>query len=100
MQIVFESEVEVGDCLGLDSLSCINDEKCAFTGSNGTGNFVREVNMSGGVDEVEGVIYPAKGIIHLDGVALDGDAAFALEIHVIEDLRLEIFFGDSVSVFK
>jgi hypothetical protein len=40
-----------------------------------------------GVDQVEAVgLAVARGVEHRDGVALDGDAALALEIHRVEGL--------------
>ncbi len=47
--------------------------------------------MPGGVDEVEGVFLAVEMIVHLYGVAFDCDATLALEVHVVEHLRLQIF---------
>lgn len=45
--------------------------------------------MPWGVDEVEDVFFAIVGyVIHLYGVAFDGDTTFALEIHVVEYLVL------------
>ena len=42
--------------------------------------------MSWSVNEVENVFLSIALIFHLDGMALDGDTAFALQIHVIKHL--------------
>ena len=54
--------------------------------------------MSRGVDEVEDVFLLIIYILHLYGMALDGDAAFFLEVHVVEHLSL--CHLDGVSVFE
>ena len=51
--------------------------------------------MPGGVDEVEFVGFPvARGVGHGDGMGLDGDAALALEVHVVEQLVALVALGD------
>ena len=45
--------------------------------------------MARGVDEVELVhLAVLGGVVHGDGAGLDGDAAFPLNVHVVEDLVL------------
>jgi hypothetical protein len=45
--------------------------------------------VAGCVDQVELVgLAVVRGVHHADGVGLDGDAAFALQIHGVEHLRL------------
>ena len=46
--------------------------------------------MARSVNKVEDVILPLAGILHLHRVALDGDALFALQIHVVQHLVLEL----------
>ena len=56
--------------------------------------------MSWGVDEVEGVLLIGIGVLHLYGMALDGDASFSFEVHVVEDLGLYVASIDGVGVFE
>ncbi len=43
--------------------------------------------MARGIDEVQGKLLPlAVGVRQGHGLALDGDAALALDIHIVEDL--------------
>ena len=39
-------------------------------------------------------------ILHLYGMALDGDAAFALQIHIVEYLVLQVFLGNGFGVLQ
>ena len=58
--------------------------------------------MSGGINEVENVLYPIGRvhILHLNGVALDRDAALAFQVHIIERLVLHIALADGVGVLQ
>ena len=59
------------------------------------GHLVGEVHVAGGVDQVELVLdaVPA-GVVHPDGVQLDRDAALALEVHRVEELRAHLALLD------
>ncbi len=48
--------------------------------------------MSRSVNEVQCVVFSIKSIIHLNGMAFDGNAALALQVHVIKNLVLH-FLG-------
>jgi len=108
-EVLVEGEVDVGEGLGLDALGSINDEEGAFAGGEGAGDFVGEVDVAGGVDEVElvgaggersqwfrssyeslrtngGRPEGVRGPSHADGGGFDGDAALAFEVHGVEDL--------------
>ena len=51
--------------------------------------------MAWRVDEVELVeLAVVGGVHHADGVGLDGNAALALEVHGVEDLRLHLARGE------
>ena len=84
-------EVRVRHRLRLHALRGVDHQKRAFAGAHGTAHLVCEVHMSRGVDEVEEVLLSVLGVVeHRDGVALDGDAALALEVHGVERLLLEL----------
>ena len=56
--------------------------------------------MAGSIDEVQGISIPFVGVFHLDGVALDGDAAFAFKVHVVKDLVDKFFVVKRVGQFQ
>ena len=57
--------------------------------------------MAGGVDQVELIgLTVLRGVHHADGMGLDGDAAFALEVHGVEDLRLHLARGEGSGEFQ
>jgi len=51
-QVMFYSHIEIGNCLCLYALSCINDQEGSFACSYRTGNFIREINMAGSINQV------------------------------------------------
>ena len=100
LKVVVDGHVEVGNSLGLYALRSIDNQERSLAGRDRTRNFVGKVDVSRGVDKIEHVFLAVQFVIHLDGMALNCDTAFALEIHIVEHLRLHIFGGDSISVFK
>ena len=95
LEVVFEGEVDVGERLRLDALRRIDDEDGALARGERAGDLVGEVDVAGGVDEVELVLLPVfGGVVHAHGRELDGDAALALEIHGVQKLVLHVARGD------
>ena len=85
-QVELEGGVGVGEGLGLDALGGVDKEYGALAGGEGAGDLVAEVHVAGGVDEVEGILDPSDLVAHVDRVGLDGDAAFAFQVHGVKDL--------------
>ena len=54
--------------------------------------------MAGSVNQIENIFLAIQLIVHLYGVALNGDASFSFQIHIIEHLRLGIFFGNGAGI--
>ena len=97
LQVVTKCEIEVRDSLRLNTLRSIHNQQCTLARCDGTRHLVREVDMSWGVDKVEGVVLAiARHIVHLNGVRLDSNTLLALEIHVVKHLRLHLSLIQSV----
>ncbi len=89
LEAVGDGEIGVGEGLGLDALGGVDDEEGAFAGGERAGDLVGEVDVAGGVDEVELVGFAVVRLVHhADGVGLDGDAALAFEVHRVEHLGI------------
>ena len=81
--------------LGLDALGCVDDEQGPFAGRDGTRHFIAEIDVPRGVDQIEDVFLTVFAlVVHLNGVALDGDAPLSLQIHVIQGLLLQLTVGN------
>ena len=95
VQIGVHGERRVGDGLCLDTLSGVDDEHRALTSGQRTRDLVGKVYMARRIDEVELIRLAVVGVIgHADGVGLDRDAALALDIHGVEQLRLHVALLD------
>ena len=51
-QIVFQRQVEVGQGLGLDPLTGVDEQQCPLAGFQGPGDLVGKIDVSRGVDEI------------------------------------------------
>src|SRR5690606_12226325 len=86
-EALLDSGITVRYRLRLDALRRIDHQQRTFTGSQRTADFVMEVHVTGGIDEVELVgLTVFRGIVQRDAVSLDGDPALTLQIHRIQYL--------------
>ena len=100
-EIVLDGEVGVRERLSLDTLRRIDDEQSALAGRERARDFVTEVNVAGRVDQIQDVLLAVlRTVIESDCVRLDRDAALALQVHVVEDLRLHLALGQSAGQFQ
>jgi len=66
----------------LDALGGVDQKDGALTRGQAPGDLVAEVDVAGGVDEVEGVVLPRQP----DVLGLDGDPPLPLEVHGVHVL--------------
>jgi hypothetical protein len=105
LQFGLEREVEVGERLGLDALRGVDQQDRSLARLEAAAHLVREVDVAGGVDEVQdvrrtGVV--TGGLVERQsyGLALDGDAALALDVHAVEVLRTHVTPVDDAGVLE
>lgn len=94
MQVVLESQVEVRERLGLDALRRVDEEDGALACRERSGHFVREVDVARCVDHVEREGLALDLPRHPHRLALDRDAALALDVHPVQVLRAHVTVGD------
>ena len=101
LEVVVDREIGVGQRLGLNPLGGVDHQHRPFAGGQRPGNLVVEVDVAGGVDQVELVDFAVfGGILQVDGPGLDGDAPFPLDVHIVEQLVLHVPFGDGAGGFQ
>src|SRR5207237_10014446 len=89
--VVRRSLVDVGERLRLDALAGVDHQERALAGGERTADLVAEVDVPGGVDEVEDVVLAVAGaVVEPHRLRLDGDAALALDVHRVEHLLLHL----------
>ena len=83
--------IDIGERLRLDALAGVHHQQRALAGGERAVDLVGEVDVAGGVDQIEDVVLAvARLVIEPHGLRLDGDAALALDIHGIEHLLLHL----------
>ena len=94
-EIVFCGQERIGDGLRFDALAGVHDQQGAFAGREGAGDFVGKIDVAGRVDQVELIFLAVGGaVLQADALGLDGDAALALEVHGVEDLRVHLALAE------
>ena len=89
-EVGVQGQVQVGQRLRLDALGGVDQQHRALAGGQAAGDLVAEVHVAGGVDEVEDVLHVAALPGQPDGLALDRDAALALDVHPVQVLRAHL----------
>ena len=85
LQTGVNGKIGVAERLRLNTLCRINNQKRTLTRRQRTRNLIVEVHMSRGVDQVHFVgLAVVRGIFHADSARLDGNAALALKLHIVE----------------
>ena len=89
--VVVDRLVDVGQRLRLDALAGVDHQQRALAGGERARHLIGEVDMAGRVDQVEDVVLAIVGlVVEAHGLRLDGDAALALDVHVVEHLLLHV----------
>ena len=88
--------VDVGERLGLDALGRVDHQQRAFAGGKAARDFVGEVDVAGRVHQVEDVgLAVLRLVVEAHRLRLDGDAALALDVHVVEHLFDHVALGEA-----
>ena len=96
LQVMLDGHIEVRNRLSLHALRGIDHQYGTFTGGNRTAHFVTEVHVPRSVYQVERMAL----IVHLDSVRLNGDAAFFLQVHIVQNLVLHVPNIDGTRQFQ
>ena len=101
LEILIERKVGVGEGLGFDALRSIDDEEGTFAGLERAGDFVGEVYVTRGINEIELVNFSIFcRVEEANGMGFDGDAAFAFEVHGVKDLGHHLALGEGSGMFE
>ncbi len=86
-EVVVHRQVQVGQRLRLDTLSGVDEQHSPLARLQRTAHLVGEVDVSGGVDQVDDVVLVTDLPRQPNVLRLDGDATLAFDIHPVEVLR-------------
>jgi hypothetical protein len=87
LQAALDRQIGVGHRLRLDSLGGVDDQQRALAGGEAARYLVGEVDVPGGVDQVQVVgLAVGGGVLDPHRLRLDRDPALALQLHRVEHL--------------
>ena len=93
--IVLDRLVNVGEGLRLHPLRGVHHQQRAFACGEAAADFIGEVDVAGGVHQVELIGLAVLGrVVEADGLGFDGDAALFFNVHVIKDLLGHLAIGE------
>jgi len=85
--VVVQCLVDIGESLRLYALAGVDDQERALAGGQRAVDLIGEIDVAGRVDQVEDVVLAVAGaVFEPHRLRLDGNAAFALDIHRIQHL--------------
>ena len=88
---MFQGKIKIGKGLCLYTLTGINQQQGALTGGQGPRDLIGKVHMPGGINQIEIIGLTVFGCIwKTDGLAFNGDAAFAFNVHRVQNLISKI----------
>ncbi len=88
-EVGFDGGVRVRDGLRLHALKRVDQQQRTFAGRQAPRDLVVEVDVSRRVDQIQFVRLAFVLEVNRDRAGLHRDAAFAFDIQIVEDLRLE-----------
>ena len=94
VQIAVQRQIEVGQRLRLDALSGVHQQHRTLARLQRPRHLVGEVDVAGGVDQMQHVVGAVDLPRQPDVLRLDGDAALTLDVHPVQVLGAHIPIGD------
>ena len=99
LEVVLHRQVEIGHGLGLDPLRGVDQQQRTLAGHQRPSHLVGEIDVTGSVDQIQLIGLAVLGrVVEGDGVALDRDAALALDVHRVQDLVAKVAFVHAAAV--
>jgi len=91
--------IDVGERLGFHALRRVDHQDRALASGQRPADFIGEVHVAGGVHQVQLISLAILGLIgQAHGLRLDGDAAFAFDVHGIKNLILHLAQFDGAAL--
>ena len=86
LEVVLESQIAIGQGLGLDTLRRVHQQHHPLAGGQAPAHLIAEVHVPRRVDQVQHVAPPLDSHV----LGLDGDTALPLDVHRVEVLLAHV----------
>ena len=99
--VMIQRQIDIGQGLRFHALRGVHHQQRPVAGRERAGDFIVEVHMAGRVDQVQNVRCAVLVLVgNADGLRLDRDAAFALQIHLVQILIAFFAVAYEAGVFE
>ena len=94
LDALLDGGITIGNGLGFHALGGVHDQQRAFAGRQRSAYFIGKIDVPRRIDQVQlvNLAVPCL-VVQRSGLRLDGNAAFALEVHGIEHLFFHLAIG-------
>ena len=93
-EIVLDRQVGIGDRLGLHALEGVDQQDRPLARGQAARDLVAEIDVPGGVDQIEFVLFAVFLVVNGHRVHLDCDATLSFQVHAVEQLGAVVALGD------
>ena len=98
---MIQCHITIGQGLGFNTLRSVDHQQGTFAGSQCTADFISKVNMTGGIDQIQGIGFSIlRFVLHAYSLALNGDATFTLQLHAVKNLVDHLSLLEDASHFQ
>ena len=100
-QVILHRQQGIGNGLGFDALAGVHHQQRPLAGGQSAGNFIAEVHMARRVNQVQLIGLPVPGLaLHGHGLALNGNAPFPFQLHLVHKLGFHFLGADGAGNFQ
>ena len=101
LMVMIQREIDVGQGLRFHALCGVHHQQRAVAGREGAGNLIVEVHMAGGINEIQNILRAVPVPVRdADGLRLDGNAALAFQIHLVQILIAFFAVAHEAGIFE
>ena len=97
---MIQRKIHIRQGLRLDTLCCVHHQNCAVARCQCTTDLIVKVHVSGGVDQVKNIFFSILCMVNRPHrLGFDRNAAFPLQLHVVQHLLLHFSAGQKTGLF-
>ena len=92
---MIQSQIYIGQGLGLNTLGGIHYQNRTFAGGQTAAHLIIEIYMTRSINQIECIFFPVFCLVdNPDGLGLDGYASFPFKLHIVQNLILHLTLGE------
>ena len=101
LKVLVHRHAGIGNGLSFNPLASIHNKQCSFTGSESTGYFVREIDVTRSIDQIKLIGFTISSFVQQSNSChLDRNSTLPFNIHRIEHLFLGSATNGTTSLYQ